>query len=394
MSVRYRTLALVVIGMCSPAAGQNTQQTTIPKQLLVDPPGLRLEQPSVLFQRGVADTISEASVSEIDASRNAYLVDRGNNIVRRFDVNGDVRLVIGRPQERRLVFRQPWDVAAARDSILILDIAATAAGTILKLHLLTSSGLPRGSVEERSGDNRRLGWPPRDFVATDRGWLLAKVIPAQTVREPRKGPFIDTVRVFSVEPSTFRLTKFIDIPVVARYSIGATVASRFMELHPSYAIASDGRIYLNTAGGFVIDVLSRTGRAERRVFGAVDRISVTDADLRAYLATTQAQQTTTQARAAWVEHGMWLGRAAHRPVIGSMVASRGGRVFVRRLDVESQTAGNETVWDLINIEDGIVGRLKLPQGVALSKFDWPYIYVNLGPGQRWQVVRYRIGSAK
>jgi hypothetical protein len=166
-----------------------------------------------------------------------------------------------------------------------------------------------------------------------------------------------------------------------------------MALQPTSAVATDGRIYTNTVGGYFIEVYGPSGELDHRIVGDVGRIPVTDAEtldrVREMADAAEARGNSSRAQ-AWREHGEWLGAADFRPVIGDMFASRGGRILIRRLDIESTTPGSSSVWDLLDVEEGFVGRAILASELHVGHFEWPYLYVTMGPPEDREVVRFRL----
>lgn len=381
-----------------PASGQDVPTTRISPEALRNPAPVGVDESVVLFEGVGADSDSRIGTIAIDRAGSMYLVDILQRQVRVLDASGVQTAVFSVADDDDPTF-SPARLAVARDTIAVVGRGMTATAG----ERGDRSGLPVGKLRLLDGHGALLAMSEREALrtsprigATDSGWSFVYFEP-EFSQEVRPVPLADSLVVARVDPSTFEITRVAAFPGPPRYMVTeARPLARAMALFPTIAVASDGTIYTNSAGGYVIDIRAPDGAVERRIVGDVERIPYTDEEFQSYLAEqvrearARGSAESTEFAAVLEQHGPRIGHAEYRPVLGSLVASRGGRVLVRRLDVEPPAPGFGT-WDLLDVEEGLVGRLHTPPDATVEHFEWPYLYVRLNDLSRgYPYVRFRI----
>jgi len=378
-----------------PASGQDVPTTHISREALRDPAPVGMDESVVLFEGVGEDSGSRMIAIAVDRDGTTYLLASRQRQVRVLDAAGRQSMAFSVADDADPSF-SPSRLAVARDTIVVvgsgmpLTIGAGEDRRILrvgKMHLFDGHGARLGMSEREA--LRTRPW----MGATDSGWSFV-YITLETGEQAGQGPLADSQVVARLDPANFALTPLVAFPWAPRYMVtSASGVHRDMALFPTTAVARDGTIYTNTAGGYVIDVRSPDGAVVRRIVGDVERIPYTDEEFRAALAErvrASRERGNAELADAIEREEPRIGHAEYRPVLGSLVASRGGRVLVRRLDVEPPAPGFGT-WDLLDVEVGLVGRLHTPPDATVEHFEWPYLYVRLNDLSRgYPYVRFRI----
>jgi hypothetical protein len=65
---------------------------------------------------------------------------------------------------------------------------------------------------------------------------------------------------------------------------------------------------------------------------------------------------------------------------------------VERLDLAAPTpgAGTDNIFDLIDIDGRVLGRITMPESVLLTDFEWPYVVLVFSEGRYVKASRYRL----
>jgi hypothetical protein len=388
---RHMVLAAVTVAVATPVGAQSVPDTRITRDQLRDAPLLQLADPLLLAAGRTADSTSQVVSVTADRSGMTYLLDDGRKQVRVIDALGREVRSFGSEGTGDGQFRQPVGLAVARDSILILDVTVRDRSRAMVLHVYDADGTFRATVTQPRTPGRQLYGK---FRGTDSGWVLGQVQQEPPRGGAFQGPFADTMFIAALAPAAFGISTLAAFADTSRFIAEGLLLRRLLEHQPTFAVASDGRIYTNADGGFVVVVHSRDGAVERRIIAEVDRIPVTDGELQESIDQRARSAVNRGSADAFRQHLLRVGRAAFRPVIGRMHASHGGRVLVERLDAQSVSGSDEhrRVWHLIDVEAGLIGNLAVPSDVNVVEFAWPHVYMRLDGIHGGSVMRYRIVS--
>lgn len=296
------------------------------------------------------------------------------------------------------VFVHPQRIALARDSVVVLDRApGTAPGRPVpwRIHIFRSDGEFLGTRQHEGGLLATIPIPNL-FRATDAGWVLGKVMPLdrEQFAMARSGPHHDTMHIAPVDPDDFEIVfdRTFAFPEMETHTGGPYQRlTPFMALRRTYAVGGDGRVYANATDGYHIDVWREDGTLQRRIRGAVERILVPQEEFERWAA-GEAEGMPASLAAVLREHGRWVGHATYRPVLGRMLASRDGFVLVQRLDLEAAAASSDqAVWDVLDPDGRIAGRLVTDAYLRPDAFEWPFVYGAVrGTDGRVDLYRWRV----
>jgi hypothetical protein len=90
-----------------------------------------------------------------------------------------------------------------------------------------------------------------------------------------------------------------------------------------------------------------------------------------------------------------IGRAPSMPVIGTVLASRDGRLLVERLDVRAAGSNDGVAWDLLDPSGNLEGRLVMPANASPRAFEWPVLVgTTIEPGAGRQVIRWEVARIR
>ncbi|MEX2282607.1 MAG: hypothetical protein WEE89_08995 [Gemmatimonadota bacterium] len=408
------SIAAACLGVASNSGhGQEVQTTSISKEQLLNPARIRLDE-RLLLSGKLTDSKSRIAAVAVAAHETVYLLDSGNRKLTVVEAGGRAVRTVPVLNGSREDFK-PIRMAVARDSLLILgmgrctdpcpqveiiqDGGATRTkqtvprGTeVLQMLVFDTKGAFRETIHQHEPRLRIYA----EFRGTDSGWVAQGRVLTPTRSQARVGPLPDSLLLYAFHADSGRWSRMLSAPMGPSYSTGFFIYPRFMRFNPTFAVASDATIYTNDVGGFAINARSASGIALHRITGDVDRIPVTDAEMQANLKEAiergrKGSQEGKDYAKELVDHGAWVGREEFRPVLGEMFASRGGRVMVRRIDIESISQNpKQSVWDLVSVSQGLIGRLTLPIDERVEAFEWPFLYTRLGSEHGRAVLRYRL----
>ena len=403
--LRVAVVVTACMGAISSADAQTVPTTTISKERLLNPPRIWLTER--FFLSGKDSSSSRVAALTVDTSGTVYILDSGTRNLTIVGKNGNSVRTVPVLTGPRKDFRSSA-MAVARDTLLILGDApcsdpcppgVAGGASIPHVLVLDSKGESLGVIVPRDFLQQR----PRllfhsDLVrGTDHGWTIQVVSnPFMQSRPLPRALFADSLVIMQFDPIAYRASRLYASPGTLKYNTGFFIRQKFMAFYPTFGVASDGGIYANELGGYAINVRSSSGNALHRIIGEVDRIPVTDAEFRTYLneSLTRARKDRHEGADAakeLLDHGEWIGKEDFRSVLGQMFASRGGRVMARRLDLEHLAKdATQTIWDVISVSDGLLGRLNLPASERIAAFEWPYLYTRVTKPKGYAAVRYRM----
>lgn len=408
--VCWLLIAAVVTGWgaAGTVAAQDVPVTGLTRQALEGAPALDLVEPLELFRRTGPDSTARIQGMDVAETGEVHLFDVSRKEVRVLDGEGMTVRTIPVPVPR------PVEVTFARDTVLALTLMPPSrSGRITHLHVIEAGGATEPRTDTLPVE---FTGAPFRIRPTRSAWIFFHPV-MEHPPEARDEPLADSLILAELDPVSLEMRRKVAFPLDRpRYAVTPNWSLyEVMALQPTNDVALDGRIYANVEGGYVIGVHGPDGTLERRIVGEVDRVPYTEEEFRAGLdARIRSEREKARERdcggcdeyADLLErHGPRVGHADTRPVLGRIVASPGGRFLVRRLDLEeapdapiepSARSGPDrtAIWDLVDVEDGVLGRLRTPPGADVTHFAWPHVYVEFGEVLDHARVRFRIAGVE
>jgi hypothetical protein len=350
-------------------------------------------QPAEELRLGSADGPSHTQFAFIgsvleDRDGTIWLYDARNYRVSVFGHDGSFIRWFGRRGSGPGEFSQSTGMALFGDTLLVLEIN--------RMHAFDRNGNLLHTQLTETGRVRRFVSGP---VGTTAGVLVLQH--ERVDRQGQKGgPFRDSVSVSSYDPATAQVGPAIRSfpgPEFWLYGAAGWYMSPLFHPEPSLALAANGHIYFSAGDAYAIDVHDRTGTLVRRVRADVERIPVTDEDLREYiqreLSETGGGGEGVEFRKTFEQEAEGLGHAEFRPVVGRIMVARDGSLLVERLDLDDEPfeSGDDATWDLIDADGRIAGRVPLGARVTPRYFTGTHLYAVARDDDDVQyLVRYRL----
>jgi hypothetical protein len=216
----------------------------------------------------------------------------------------------------------------------------------------------------------------------------------------RGGPFRDTTSVRLFDPATAQVGEvvhhFANTPYFLFGSSGWLMRPLF-QAESRYGVMHNGRLFYSDGAEYAIDFYDSTGSLMRRIRAEVERIPVTDADMREYIQRELAEERGgsegIEFRKAFEQHAEGVGHAEYRPIVGRIIGADNGGFMVERLDLDTEPFNfdDDTTWDVFDAEGRITGRLTLAERITARRFTGTHLYAVARDGDDVQyIVRYRI----
>jgi hypothetical protein len=319
-----------------------------------------------------------------DAGR-IFVADQGTRAIRVFDADGAYIRRFGAAGAGPGEFARVGTLFRWRDTIyaadsgrsrgFVFDTAGTLLGTIpMRLPDGTlisplAAGPDGWFVLEDTLSAREI--PYQVGVATRPAWRLARVDPSRLEEATRSRVAADSL-LHPVAPVPGPRTWGVVVNLGGQPFVGGNSAL----FDPAPTRTLDGRGYAYVAEGwpYVIDVYDAGGRHRRRISRAHTEVPVTDNMVEELLRRVRTHYDTTGANPTWYpayEGRAGLPRVGFVPVVGAMLASADGWLWVRRSDVVDDpvhaawTTGQPpqpTVWDVFDPDGRYVRSVRLPAG--------------------------------
>jgi len=364
------------------------QAPPVTAEHLVEPARLTLGEPLLLYPGVEVDSLSRVNALGLDGAGNIYLADSFSHELRVLDgSSGELIRTIPLGETTQQVI----GVAVARDTIAVTALVPGARENRVRLFHATGSEIDHFSFGMPWSGSIPVLW------ATDSGWMVL-----WNSRPPAAGTpgdlVQDSMTLFALDMSSPTLTEQRAFPVGAPRVMVTENSSLQVDLAhaPTLDVARDGAVYVVPSDDFTVEVYSAPGEPKRSVRANIARLPYNDQDFRARLERriARAEEACPGCDRATIlrEHAVRVGHAEDYPVMGGILASRGGRFMVRRSDLlgPRRSDGLASRWDVISIDSGVIGRVEIPSGVQISRFAWPYIYARLGISHRDPRIRYKL----
>ena len=341
-------------------------------------------------------------VRDVDVDSAGFTSVLDQNAVQVVDSMGVAIRRFGRRGQGPGEFYSPYHLAVHGDTVAVVDD---------RVHLLTRQGdlLATHARQEfqRLQRMNALQW-------TRAGWMVGVPVSGMSSRDreqrPTRGvipkPYSDTTIVLALDPGTGAMGKPI-IRIVGQptYILGEEgfLQTPFMAPAPSFSISAIGATYVTAGDDYIVDVYSADGVLTRRIEGRVERIPVTNEDFDRWQALELApyKGRPLEGEAKLIveilrnDHPR-LPRAAVRPVVGRLLANDDGSFLLERLDLDPNPfeSGDGIVWDFIDANGRIAGRLSTPENAVVYRFAGDRVYARVrGEMDVATVVRYRMTPA-
>lgn len=386
---------------------EGTPPTHLSRETLAAAPVLRLVEPVELFAGTGTDSTTRIRGMAVAEAGAVHLFDVDRKEVRMLDGEGRTVRTVPIPLAS-------YGMTFARDSVLVLTTSLGTSGPITQLHVFDVAG-----TSEPRSDTLPVEFTGGQFLVrpTRSGWVLSYPV-MEHPPDARDEPLADSVIFADLDAVSMETRRKVSLPAgPPRYAVTPNWSLYEVMGHVhTFDVARDGRIYATVEDGYVIDIFGSGGTLERRVVGEVEPVPFTDEEFLAWLDTLVRRQrerarerdcdACDEAADRLERHGPRVGYADTRPVLGSIEASEGGRFLVRRLDLEaavqtptmqpSAPSGPDhvKVWDLIDMNEGVLGRLRTPPGGDVTEFSWPHVYVTFGENRDHARIRFRIEGAE
>jgi hypothetical protein len=350
-----------------------------------------------------AGTVEFGAVRDIDADSAGVIFVLDQNAVHVVDSMGRAIRRFGRRGQGPGEFYSPYYLAVHGDTVAVADD---------RVHLLTRQGDALAThAREGSKSLKRMN----ELQWTRAGWLVGFPVsgqpsPGPEQRPPARGtipkPYSDTIIVRALDPTTGAMGEPI-VRIVGQptYILGEEgyLQTAFMAPEPMFAISTNGATYVTAGDDYIVDVFSADGALTRRIAGSVERIPVTSDDfdrwqaleLEPYRGRPLEGEGKLIVEILRNDHPR-LPRATVRPIVGRLLASDDGSLLLERLDLDPNPyeSGDGIVWDFIDANGRIAGRLSTPATATLYRFIGDRVYARVrGEMNVAAVVRFRLKAA-
>jgi hypothetical protein len=303
-------------------------------------------------------------VSSVVAMDSGEIVvfDAGNSEVVLFDSTGNFIRKFGRAGNGPGEFADAAGgaLAVAADTIFIMPIGSFHAFSRDGTHYYTAAV---DSV--RPNEPRRVA---NSLVNTTAGLMVARIESPRVVTADGESR-TDTVRVQIRSATDGYFTRpGLTFPLATSYQFGGWYTHMLFSTLPAYAIARNGRVFYARGQNYIVEVVAPDGSIESRIVGDIPRPRVAKAEYEEQL--QKLKEAIAGAPRPHSETPMPLPdpakipRAELRSLTGRIIVGDGDTILVERPDLSSLTRKptDESIWDIIRVDHGIVGRFAMPGG--------------------------------
>jgi hypothetical protein len=320
----------------------------------------------------------------IDADDRIYVAENGSGQVRAFAQDGAFLWSFGKQGQGPGEFQFITDVFLQGDTVVVVDAAVD------RLTRLT----PRGTlIESVSFASPEMRFSPA--AATPRGFFVKALRSARSTNRPQGSLLTDSLRVYWIPADRLRdagspgeSVERIGVPVLTHVFGHRYIVSAGFSIPPLWDIAGEtafggsGMAYVHGGAEYVIEVYDEVGRLRRRLTGSHMTIPITPAlvdDVRTWLEESVEFSTenarTLRGRALRMTD---LPTGPSVPVLGRMLVSRAGTIWIERLDLTVNPAHSAlrlssrgaARWDVITPTGALLGTVELPPAfLALAVSD-------------------------
>lgn len=337
---------------------------TLPRESIEEAPTVQLvEALRIGSIDGPDETLFQVLWDAVAHDDEFYLLDAGLDEVRVFDREGAFRRRVGRRGQG------PAEFTGASGLRFVADTLAVTSGS--RLTFLSNTGSPLATApSRRMGTSSMLGQVvplPSVRIGAWRTMRMMSAEPGQTYRETETWTLLD-----SAGNATDTLVS-LDLPEQVRSDDSRVmVLQPFFQDPPRATVGDDGALHVTPGGRYQIDRFDiATSRLDRSIRSAVTAPEVTPALIEAAVAEEAAQlppdNPSAEAERHALERRATLPTPERLPLLGRLLVSAGGWMLLERLDLDRDPVRPRTtpsVWDLLDPDGGIRGRVELPSEVG------------------------------
>lgn len=360
----------------------------IPAADLVAPPQLELVESVRLGRDTTVYWFARVADVEVGAAGEIFVLDPVRSEVARFDSLGHFRGTFGGSGGGPGEFGNASYLALSPDTIYVYDRPL--------LHAFSREGEPL--YAERVREQSRELTPYHD-IDWGRDGLIAFRRTIDAEMEDGEN-FTDSIVVEErgAESEGFETTR-IRLAGTTSHRRGSTYIVTLLAGSGAYSVTADGRIVYARGDTYDLDVLIPREGTVRRVRGHVQRHELSREERERFIDRLLAVRNEDDAHIPG-RRGLsrrMLGSvpfAAAPAVVGRILAGDHGRILVERLDQGTDLPlrmwGAMSVWDVIDLDGTVYGRVTLPPGFTPLDFRGWKIYGAEQSGLVPTAVAYRI----